>query len=257
MSKKLLIVLVSGLSAVVALFVAMSLMMGLPPPTLLHLLSEPEEPAFRFEAYCSVPNPDPDSWCGTGYGPRSVIWWGGPSDGLTTRTSEELAEASLDWFEDSLWADLWLGNDDPRLDLIYVSGDLDVIVRHARDSTHSWARQLEAWLEHFPPTETGGRPGWYAGRHTWDLGFGEAGEVRGIGPTAEEAVEKMRELAAACDSAALSGEPSFELNLMVPESAYMMNSYRVETSDLRELDALPRMLLEKRAASRPHVSFSR
>lgn len=248
MLKKLLIALTSGLLTVGIVLAGWSRWTGVPVPVLLRLDSYPTAPPFAFSAHYATVNPENPKGirCNFGFGPTSVTWWDGPQDDLAAPDVPELARASLAWFEDSPGAQEWLSNEEARLELTYPSLDRTVTVRRARDSGLSWGAQLASWFERFPPTPVGGRAPWVAGRHSWEVDFGEQGEVSGSSPTAEEAAQAMKALVAGRESSASFGAPTFDLGMMVQSGPRSMSCYSVDTKQLDEVEALPERLLAQR-----------
>jgi hypothetical protein len=246
---KLLIALASGLLTIGAVLAGVSQWTGIPVLALLQHSGQ-RGPDFGFQAYYVTYNPDPEpSYCNFGYGSQLALWWEGPHDGFEHQSASELARESLAWFEDSSGADQWLDSEDARLELVYPSGDRDVTVKHARDSELSWEGQLGAWFERFPPTSGRGAPPWVEESYSWDLEFGELGEVCGSSLSAEAAIATMERIVVGEELSSFFGAPNFDLGQMVEVKPHNMHCYSVDTDDLDELDTLPRLLGEQREAN--------
>lgn len=188
----------------------------------------------------------PHDRCGTDNGgPGTSPWIEGPHARFDEIGPSRLALESLRWFEGSPEVILW--PETARLELVYPSDVLKVTARYAPDLNLSWEEQLQVWFEHFPPGGEGSSEVDWREYYSWDIDFGDRGEVDGVAASDSTALERMKSLLPNLELSPIFQQPSFRLSLGVRRSSHMMDCYPVHADTSEELDDLPLRLREKRA----------
>jgi hypothetical protein len=137
-----------------------------------------------------------------------------------------IAEESLRWFEEH--RDPQMPDDVVlRLELVYPSEGLEIVVRHAPGVGTTWEDQLRAWFERFPPPAQD-TPPWAEGGYVWSVTYGERGEVHGRAQTAKAATEEMLALADRHEPGPQFPEPGFGLGFAVGSRSDGLDSHDLE-----------------------------